>query len=146
MADTGNLYPQSLHCEKYWSQMTIIASTCPIYKQQREWRWTKEKVWRGVQSLPSPADWWCDLPMNSGRESKRVLDLLLCHPPANGWTQGLCVCMRSSQKHPARECWGDGARKYEAQLLVCMANAASAARCVQVLMQTEVEGWMVHQK
>lgn len=145
MADTGNLYAQSLYCEKYWSQMRIVASTCPIYKQQRKWRWTKVKVWRRVQSLPAPDDWWCGLPMNSGRESETILDLLLCHLPANSWMQGLCMCMCSSQKHSASKCWETVLENMKLSFW-CVANAASAAHCLQVLMQAEVEGWMMHQK
>lgn len=94
--------------------MRIIASTCCMYEQQRKWRWTRVKVWASVQSLQA-SDSWCDLPMNSGRESKRVLELVPCFPPTNSCT---CRCMCSFQKHSASKCWGR-TRNYAAQLLMC---------------------------
>lgn len=91
-------------------------------------RWTKGKVWR-MQSLPAPDDWWCNLPKNSGRGSKRFLDCLLCHPPSNSWAQSLCVCMCFSQRHSSswKALWmlRDSAKEYEAWLLACGSLVAS---------------------
>lgn len=100
-----------------------------------KWRWTKVKVWANVHSLQAPDSWWCDLLMSSGSEAKRVLE------KQTVVQAGVCALSRSTLQANA-----ETMQEIMQLSFWCVANAVSAALCMQVLMQTEVEGWKMQQK
>lgn len=74
-----------------------------------------------------------------------MLDLLLCHPLENTVGLRACLCTHALPRH-APQANAETVLENMNHGLWCVANAASAARCLQVLTQAEVEGRPRHQR